>query len=302
MNKNFKGYMFVFVASLFFASVAVIGKTVINIGLGIFDLIIMQYSTSLIIVLLYFSIVDIKRLRLDKKSLKAVLLQGLLGSTGTTILFYLALNRLDAGIASMLLFTHPVLISLYYMAAKTKEITIISNMALFAAFLGSIMVIDIFNINLIKTPLIGLIYGILASVAYAFYNINAEMRLKGIDPIVIIFYSTMTVLAVALAIHPGFFMFRFAVNTKLLIYIIGLAIISGILPAVFLYKGIGIVGADRASIVATFELPATILMSYIVLGERMEGIQIAGILLIVGSIIMLQCEGILGKLFNKIEK
>ncbi|HPL53509.1 MAG TPA: DMT family transporter [Bacillota bacterium] len=298
MNKNIKGYVYILIASFFFASIAVIGKTVINIGIDVFDLIILQNSVALMLMLIYFSITGIKRLRLDKKSLKMVLLQGVIGNAGTSILFYLALKRLDAGIASMLLFTHPVLISLYFITVKTKKITPCSNLALLTAFLGSMMVINIFNIDLTKTPFAGLACGMLASIAYAFYNINADMRLKDFDPFVIIFCTTLTALTVTLIIHPSFLMFKFAVTPKLLAYVCGLAVVSGILPATFLYKGIGIVGADKASIVATSELPITVLMSYIVLGEKMGLVQITGILLILCSIIMLQCEGALERVFN----
>ena len=57
-------------------------------------------------------------------------------------------------------------------------------------------------------------------------------------------------------------------------------------------KGISIIGADRASITATSELPITILLSFCT-GRKMELVQLAGMLLIMCSIIMLQYEDIL---------
>ncbi|KUO72598.1 MAG: hypothetical protein APF77_10515 [Clostridia bacterium BRH_c25] len=301
MNKNRIGYIYVLLASFFFALIAVIGKTVMNSGINVFDLLILQNTTALIFMLAYFAIVDIKKLYLDKKSLKTILVQGLVGSASTTILFYLALQRMNAGVASMLLFTHPVLVSLYFMATKTKKITLTNNLALLAAFMGSIMVINVFNIDMAKTPLIGLGFGILASAAYAFYNIYADVKLKDFEPLVITFYTTLVILAVTLILRPGFFRFEFAMTSELMIYICELAVVSGILPVIFLYKGIGMVGADKASIVATSELPITILMSFIVLSERMGLVQLAGILLIICSIVILQYEGSLEKNFNALK-
>jgi len=301
LNKNRIGYIYVLLASFFFALIAVIGKTVMNSGINVFDLLILQNTTALIFMLAYFAIVDIKKLYLDKKSLKTILVQGLVGSASTTILFYLALQRMNAGVASMLLFTHPVLVSLYFMATKTKKITLTNNLALLAAFMGSIMVINVFNIDMAKTPLIGLGFGILASAAYAFYNIYADVKLKDFEPLVITFYTTLVILAVTLILRPGFFRFEFAMTSELMIYICELAVVSGILPVIFLYKGIGMVGADKASIVATSELPITILMSFIVLSERMGLVQLAGILLIICSIVILQYEGSLEKNFNALK-
>jgi drug/metabolite transporter (DMT)-like permease len=87
-------------------------------------------------------------------------------------------------------------------------------------------------------------------------------------------------------------------TSELFLYICELAVVSGILPIIFIYKGIKLVGADKASIVATSELPLTILMSFLVLGERMNIVQLSGIALIICSIIILQYEGILEKIFN----
>ncbi len=300
MNKSKVGYIYVLLAAFFFALIAVIGKTVMNTGINVFDLLILQNAVALLFMLIYFATIDIKKLHLSKANLKTVLIQGFIGSAGTTILFYMALQRMNAGIASMLLFTHPVLVSLYFMLTRTKRITVTNNLALLSAFLGSIMVINIFNIDMTRTPWIGLCFGVMSSIFYAFYNIYADMRLKSFEPLVITFYTTLTSLAVTLMLHPGFFKLEFAFTTELLLYVCELAVVSGILPVIFLYKGINLVGADKASIVATSELPITILMSFLVLGERMDLVQLTGIALIIISIIILQYEGILEKAFGAV--
>jgi drug/metabolite transporter (DMT)-like permease len=302
LNKNRIGYLYVLLSAFFFALIAVIGKTVINTGINIFDMLILQSTTALIFMLAYFAAVDIKKIYLDRVRLKKVAVQGLIGSASTTILFYLALTKLNAGVASMLLFTHPVLVTLYFMVTRTKKITLTSNLALLTAFLGSIMVINVFNLDIVKTPLTGLFYGILASTAYAFYNINADINLKGFNPLVITFYTNLTTLAAALILRPGFFRFEFAMNLELLIYICELAVVSGILPIIFLYKGINILGADKASIAAISELPITILMSFFVLGEKMGLVQLGGIFFVMCSIIILQYEGVLERVFSALKR
>lgn len=298
MSKNTIGYIYVLLAAFFFAMIAVIGKTVMNTGINAFDLLILQNTVALLFILVYFAVVDIRKLQLSAVSLKTILIQGFVGSAGTTIFFYMALQRMNAGIASMLLFTHPVLVSLYFILTRTKRISVTNNLALLAAFLGSIMVINIFSIDVTRTPLVGICFGAMSSVFYAFYNIYADMRLKSLEPLVITFYTTLTSLVVTLMLHPGFFKLEFAFTTELLLYACELAVVSGILPVIFLYKGINLVGADKASIVATSELPITILMSFLVLGERMDIVQLTGIVLIIISIIILQYEGILEKAFG----
>jgi drug/metabolite transporter (DMT)-like permease len=70
----------------------------------------------------------------------------------------------------------------------------------------------------------------------------------------------------------------------------------------FLYKGINLLGADKTSIIATSELPITIMMSFFVLGETMELVQLGGVLLVVCSIIILQYEGVLERVFSVLKR
>lgn len=301
--QNIKiGYIYVFLSASFFAFVGVLGKNLISAGIAPLDLIILQYAITIIIMLGYFIFTDIKVLKLTKHELKRILIQGIIGSSGTTIFFYLALERVNAGIASMLLFTHPVLISVYFLISKTKKINMINNSALVLAILGSIMVINIFAFDIASTPIIGILFGLLASAAYAFFNIYAELKFKEARPLVTTFYSSSVILVAALLINPGFFIFDFALSWNTIFYIVRLAIISGILPVVFLYKGIGIVGADKASIIATAELPITVLLAYFILGENMNLIQVIGIFLIIVSIILLQSENNISVLIKKLKR
>jgi drug/metabolite transporter (DMT)-like permease len=299
LNSTRVGYIYVLLASFFFALIAVLGKTVMNTGINAFDLIVLQNATAVFFLLVYFIFTDISKLKLNSVSLRTIMVQGFIGSAGTTVLFYLALQRMNAGIASMMLYTHPVLVCLYFMATKTKRITITNNLALLAAFGGSMMVINIFNIDASKTPLLGLLLGAASSVTYAFYNVYADMKLKEFEPLVITFYTSLCILLTALMLRPGFFSFQFVLTRELLMYVVELAVISGIMPVMLLYKGIGRIGADKASIVATSELPITILMSFLVLGETMGLVQLAGVLLIICSIIILQYEGAIEKTLSQ---
>ena len=302
MQNTRIGYIYVFLAASFFAFIGVLGKDLISAGIVPLDLIILQYAATILIMLVYFVFTDIKVLKLTKHEVKKILIQGIIGSSGTTIFFYLALEHVNAGIASMLLFTHPVLINVYFLISKTKKINMINNIALVLAILGSIMVINIFAFNMTSTPIIGIIFGLLASAAYAFFNIYAELEFKEAKPMVTTFYSSGVILAVALLMNPGFLAFDFELSWRTMFYIVRLAVIAGILPVVYLYKGIGIVGADKGSIIATAELPITVLLAYFLLGENMNFIQIIGVFLIIASIILLQNENNILALIKKIKR
>jgi DME family drug/metabolite transporter len=290
LRSNSLGYLYVFLSAALFAVIGVIGKNIINTGMSPFDLIVLQYSATIVIMTIYFLVTDVRQLKVSKEELKNIVIQGIIGSSGTTLFNYLSLKYLSAGVASMLLFTHPILINIYFLLSKTKKVNWINYCALMFAVLGSAMVINIFGFDISVTPVIGLVLGVLASASYAFFNIFAELKLKDAKPIVTTYYCSGIILLVTLILNPGFFSFNFTLTKDIIIYILELAVISGILPVVFLYKGIGIVGSDKASIVATVELPITVIIAYFVLSEKMNIIQITGIFFIIASIILLQSE------------
>lgn len=290
MQNTKIGYIYVFLAASFFAIIGVLGKNVINMGISALNLIILQYAATVLLMFIYFVFKDITLLKLTRGQLKSMVIQGILGSSGTTLFYYLSLEYLNAGIASMLLFTHPILINIYFLLSKTKKINIINNIALLLAVMGSSMVINIFAFDIALTPALGIVLGLLASASYAFFNVYAEVGLKDTNPMVSTFYCSIIIMLVAMLVNPGFFKFDFVVTANSMLYIIELAVIAGVLPVVFIYKGIAIIGADKASIIATAELPVTLILAYLVLGEKMVLLQIFGIVFIIASIIILQSE------------
>ena len=71
----------------------------------------------------------------------------------------------------------------------------------------------------------------------------------------------------------------------------GLVVFATVLPLLLMAEGIKRVGAQRGAVVSTVGPPATILLAVAFLGERMEPIQLAGVALIIGGILVLELRG-----------
>jgi len=296
------GYIYVALSAFFFAIMSIIGKCAFNTGIQVYDLLIMQNAVSVVVMLVYLWIKDKKSIILTKVQLKNVIIQGVFGSTATTILYYLALERISAGITAMLIFIHPLFVTLFFIITKTRKITWVNNLALILAVIGSAMVINVFNLDLVKTPLLGLIFGALGSITYAFYNIFADLRLKDINPEVMPLYTSAVMLVISSIINPGFFRFTTVINPETIFYVLELAIISGILPVVFIYKGLALVGSEKVTIIATAELPITLIMAFLILKETMVYTQVMGVVFIIGAILVLQNETMIMQKLNAQQK
>lgn len=300
MKKSSLGYTYVALAAFFFALIAIIGKSAFNTGMKVYDLMIMQNAVSAIMMFMYLWITDRKSIVITKSQLKRVIFQGAFGSTATTLFFYLALEKINAGIASMLIFTHPVFVTLFFVITGIRKVSIVNNLALALAIIGSGMVINLLNLNVTQTSGIGLVYGIICSISYAFFNVFADLKLRDVKSEVLTMYTSIIMFVISSILNPGFFKFNMTLNPQIIFYVFELAVVSGIMPVVFLYKGIALVGSEKSTIIATAELPITLILAFLVLKETMVFTQVIGVVFIIGAVLVLQNESIILEKLKKL--
>lgn len=152
---------------------------------------------------------------------------------------------------------------------------------------GAMLVLDVFSMVGASLPMIGILFGIGSALTYAFYNVYADLKMVQINHFTVLFYtmtfslgaSFITLMGVEGAIPA----ISFAAVIKLLI----IGIVSGILPVIFFYRSVALIGSERTSIVATLEIPITLLVAFVVIGERMGLIQLVGVLLVIGASMLL---------------
>jgi len=288
MKKIKIGYFYAILASIFFASIAIFGKLVINGGLGPVKLMVWQYIFTGSTLLIYLLVTKPKSLVLTRKQLIRVMLQGVIGSAGTNFFFYAALQYLNAGICSLLLFTNPLFVVLFFVLTGIKKIKPSNWIALAMAMIGSLFVLNVFEAARGGISPIGVGLGLLSGVCYGFYNVFADLKLRDLDPNVINFYSSVFGIITALTVGIFTGVSNYVLPLEFAGLIFGISVIAGILPILFIYKAISTIGSEKVTVVATVELPITLMLAFLVLGEKMSILQIGGVFLVIGATFLLQ--------------
>ncbi|MBR0599362.1 DMT family transporter [Sinanaerobacter chloroacetimidivorans] len=285
MRNHTYGYIYAILAAFFFALIAIIGKGLVSGGTHPLQVTFYQYVFTILILGIWLSARKSSALRCNAKQLRSFALLGVIGGAGTNLLFYSALQYLDAGISSMLLFVHPVYITIFFAVTRIRTMKPLNYFSVLLAVSGAAIVLDIFSGALRLSP-IGISLGILSGVSYAFYNIFADLKLKSEDPNIINFYACISamIFTLVLLLFSGI---GFTVDYKDLPSIFVLAGFSGILPVYFIFKALQYIGSEKVSVIASVELPMTLIMAFTFLGERMRPIQLFGVLLIIISTILL---------------
>jgi drug/metabolite transporter (DMT)-like permease len=247
-------------------------------------------SSVLFIGLLLFSP---QNLKINKSELKVLAPIGLIGSLGTVICYNLSLQYIPGGIATLLLYTYPVFVTIGAVSILGQKFTSKQILALIFGSLGVILASKVMKLNGTGINNIGLLLGILAAISYTILNLLSEKALKTISVWKVTAYtqfgSTLGILGII-------FFFPKLININSIkpvfwLYGGGVSIICSIIPIFLLMQGISYIGSSRASIISTVEIPLTLVLVFIFLGERFTGLQIFGSFLIFFSVLILRTEG-----------
>jgi drug/metabolite transporter (DMT)-like permease len=285
---KFKGFIYAIISAVFFGSAGIFVKNGFSKDFSPVDLLMLQYIIAGIILFIICFAKYKKSMMLSRKLLIRLFIQGAAGNTLMTVFFYSAFKYLDVSVTTMLLYTYPAMVvgfsSLFLKEKISKEKVI----AILGTFTGCVFALNINVYNIGSLPLIGICYGILSAVFYAFMNIYAEKIVDDVPPIVITFYTTIFSLIVLLIFNFSFtaklstLTFNSIQNAALL------AFFCEIIPLSFLYAAIKYIGPVRTSIITTIEIPSSVLFAFFVLSEKISMIQFFGILLVIGSVVILK--------------
>ncbi len=284
MKQHTYGYLYALLASFLYALVAIISKHLILGGTHPFQITFYQYVFTVLILAAWILIRNPSSLRHGARQIRSFALLGV-GGACTNLCLYSSLQHLDAGVGSMLLFLHPIFITVFFAVTRLKPIRWINYFCVLIAVCGAAIVLDVFS-DTLSFSAVGVAFGVLSAVAYAFYNIFADLKLKAEEPNVINFYAC----TMALFFTMGVLLINgvgFSVEPAALPPIFFLAAFAGVIPAYCFFKALQYIGSEKVSVVSSAELPLTLIMAFTVLKEHMKPFQLFGVLLIVAATVLL---------------
>ena len=200
-----------------------------------------------------------------------------------------ALTLIDASIERVLLFGYPafVVAATAFMERRRPGNAVLAAVAL--TWTGIFFSVGGFDLDELRANATGGFYAILAGISYGIYFLIGARFTRELGSARFTLYA-MTASAAALAIHflaTASFdaIARYDRGTWLLLIAIGT--ICMFVPVLLQAEGLRRVGAVRGAVVATVGPPTTVILAYWLLDERLTGWQVAGMLLILAGILVL---------------
>ena len=206
-----------------------------------------------------------------------------------TFYFYTTIHS-QASIAVVLLYTSPVFVMILSAIFFKEKITLQKIIALVLTICGCVLVAGVIGGNLAIMPDV-LLTGIASGLFYALYSIFGEIALRKYDTMTVTVWTFLFGLLGSIPLGKPIETLSSLGNEPILIlYAFGIGILSTVLPY-FLYTwGLGKMETSKAAILVAVEPLVGCVIGMTLFHEPHNFQKIAGILLILASIIVLNLQ------------
>lgn len=229
----------------------------------------------------------LRRLRtLTRRELALALALGAVGYSAQAAAFFAALERLDVSLLSLLLYTFPAIVTVAAILLGREAPSRRTGAALLLASAGVLLVLAGAGAGALD-PL-GTLLGLTAAVVYSAYILSSEGVAGRAGPLMLSALvctgaaATLTAGGVALGeVRPG------EVTAAGFGWLAAIALVSTVGAIALFFAGLRRVGPSTASILSTAEPPTTVALAFLVFGESLGALQLAGGALVVGAVVVL---------------
>lgn len=283
MHKELDGGLYIIISSVSFGLLPILGKIAYSYGANTFTVLFLRFLLASIIVLFYI-FKNKASLCINIKELLLIALFGILGYSLTSLCLFQSYNYISAGLATMILYTYPAivtLISMIFFKEKQGAYKLIS----LAFSLAGVLVLALYGAKIYNIK--GIILSLLASLFYSIYVLGiSHTRIKNVDN-----YVSTFLISVVACIFIGITgkatgQLYLNINFYSLVCIALMAFLSTFLALTTFLKGVKLIGATRASIISTLEPVVSLFLGIIILKEASSAYIFIGSSLIMISVIM----------------
>ena len=270
-RKQTAGILAAFSSAVFLGLAPVFGKLAITLGFTPFAAVALRTGFAAGILLLIIALFYRQYLYIFPVGLIGCALAGAINGLGS-LLYYLALQRLDASIGQLLYSLYPFFVALWLILDHQPP----SRLTFFRVGLATVAVLLLTSIPDSSVDMTGVLMMIGASVLYAMHlPINQRVLYEVPAPTVALY----TLLAMSAVVVPAYLLFDRAWPSANVPWypVAGLTFVT-IFSRIALFLGVKKIGGMQTALLGLAELLVAIIFSHILLGESLSLLQWLGAL------------------------
>lgn len=235
------------------------------------------------------------RMRLLLSNAGTIAIYGLLAVAGAQLLYFLAVSRLDVGVALLIEYTAPVAVVLFMWAFRGQRPGPLTFVGAATAAVGLVFLLDVLGGG--PLDLLGILFALGAMVGAATYFVISADGDSGLPPITLaagglVFAALVFWLTAAIGVLPV------TMTTQPVVFTVATVpwwvpvLLLGLVTAALAYvTGIAAarhLGSRLASFVALSEVAAGLVFAWILLDQQPEPVQLLGAFLVLGGVVVVK--------------
>jgi drug/metabolite transporter (DMT)-like permease len=273
------GILLIAISAASFGTLAIFGRFAYADGMDIFTVLFLRFGISAAFMTV---ILLLRKEQFPRGRILAQLVgMGALGYVGQSFSYMTAIKYASAGLVALLLYLYPMFVLILSVLVFREKLTGVKIPALILALIGTALTVD---------PAGGQITGILLAIAaaliYSVYIIvgtNVMKHVSAVQSSMVIFASAGAVYGLLTLINGA----TFPVSNAGWMAVLGLIVISTIIPVVTFLAGLERIGPTNAAMLSTLEPVVTVLLAAWLFGETLLPIVLLGGGLILTAVVLL---------------
>jgi drug/metabolite transporter (DMT)-like permease len=279
------GPLLCLISAAAFGAMAIFGKLAYEADVGVGDLLLVRFGLAAAVLVAIAWATGALR-GLPRRAALTGLLMGGAGYAAQAGLFFLALERMDASILALLLYTYPAMVTVAAIVLGRERGTRRRAVALTLACSGTALVLVGAGAGALDP--VATVMGVGAALTYTAYILVGDRLIGDTPPLALAALvttgATATFSVVALATGGPELGFEASGWAAL----VAIALVSTVVAIVAFFAGLARVGPSAAAILSTLEPPVTVALAALAFGESLAPVQLVGGALVLSAVVLLQ--------------
>jgi len=282
-----RGYLLIATASVLWGTLGIFAKLSFEYASNSETLIALRLVISFATLSAILILFDRNSLKIQKTDVTWFLIFGIFAVALQRISYFSAVHLTTATIAAMLFYTYPVFVTLLAYIVLREKIAKGELLAIALTFSGVALIVKVYDSSSLNVNATGIVFGLASSLFFVLYfMMTKKLRNRYTSWTLTVYGDGIGALILTPIISFSFpQIIEFPSQLWLLIFVI--AWVPSLLAYLLYSYAIKYVKASKGSIISVIEPLSATLFSTIFVGERLENLQLVGIVLVLAGVILL---------------
>lgn len=278
----------ILISSILWGTALLYSQYILDNGMKSKDLVSLKMLFGFLTMFIYIVVKDKKLLKIDKKGIYFSAIIGFICHSLYNLFMFTAIEKTSIATTVTLLYTSPIFVMIISRIVFKEKINIHKLLALVTCIVGTFLTVTGGKIGSLDLNFIGILYGLASGLCYGSMTIMNKAIVNDYEEVTILTYTFGFGFLFSLIFSNPISIFHIKFNPLIYFFIIMLGILSTALSYLFYIKGLSLgVESSKAAIMATLEVPVSIVGSVVIFKQRLILWEVVGILLVLISVLII---------------